>query len=45
VTGDALSPSSLYRIRSVRVWVRKNGQWKFAPAQATRIGERLNPRR
>jgi hypothetical protein len=34
-----------YRIRSVRVWVRKNGKWKIASAQATRVGERLNPGR
>jgi len=43
--GDAASTSNLYRIRSVRVWVRKNGQWKIASAQATRVGERLNPGR
>lgn len=42
---DTSSASNLYRIRSVRVWVRKNGQWKIASAQATRVGERLNPGR
>jgi hypothetical protein len=43
--GDASSASNLYRIRSVWVWVRKNGQGKIASAQATRVGERLNPGR
>jgi hypothetical protein len=38
--GEAPNP---YRIRSTRLWVRENGNWKIGMEQATRVGERDHP--
>jgi len=39
---DAPAPNP-YRIRSTRVWVRMQGQWRLALSQATRVGARVHP--
>ena len=38
--GEAFSPNP-YRVRALRLWVRKGGEWKLAVSDATRISERV----
>jgi hypothetical protein len=42
--GDGPTPNP-YRVRSTRLWVRFDGQWKIASSTSTRISERVVPGR